>query len=552
MPSHLQIFALTLAAVSSAAGAVTLTPVPNANPKTPGFAAPNVLSPELDHRLIATGSIKLDGASSITTYYGYINSNNGTVAAMVPVDLVKSVTTSTPAVEATKTEPDKNTYLVFDPSRGAQQQVGPDASYNYGTHFLYQGHEVGDHGYITRINLDADGAHRVTLLADVMSDGVSIVPNIDGSTWDPFAGKLLFTGEEAGDSGVLEGVVLQATPNYPSSVTKLDGVFGHAGWEGIQPDSSGNLWLVADQGGPTSTLYPTARQPNSFVYRFVPKNRADLAQGGQLQALQVTKLDGSGPIVFHAGQSAADVLSQDVKDLHTYGNRFNTKWVVVHDTAVNGFTPFDANALAKTASATPFKRPENGVFRPSDDRRFGEFFFTETGDTNDSSQVVTREYGKYGAVFRLAQNGPNALSGVLSLFYLSDRDHSGFDNIQFVTDRQLAVVEDAGDTMHRQRNALDSGYLFDVALDYSNAFNQPLRFLAEGRDASATLDAHTGGLNQNGDNEITGIHISNGDPGVSGILGARVPTPFNDGWRVFWTQQHGDNNAWEIVPATRR
>ena len=43
--------------------------------------------------------------------------------------------------EAHKTEPDKNTYLVL---RG---QPGADPDYDYGTHFLFQGHETGPPGY---------------------------------------------------------------------------------------------------------------------------------------------------------------------------------------------------------------------------------------------------------------------------------------------------------------------------------------------------------------------------------------------------------------------
>jgi hypothetical protein len=35
---------------------------------------------------------------------------------------------------------------------------------------------------------------------------------------------------------------------------------------------------------------------------------------------------------------------------------------------------------------------------------------------------------------------------------------------------------------------------------------------------------------------------------VNGILGTKVPVPFVAGWRVFWTQQHGDNNTWEVLP----
>ncbi len=546
--------------------AAGLTPVPAANPKNPGalpgFAAPNVLSPELELRLVATGSIRLDGATAATSYYGYVNStftDNGVTtsySAMVPV-LGTRAAPQTPTGEATKSEPDKNTYLVFDPQRGQQQQAGADAGYDYGTHFLYQGHEVGDHGYITRINLDADVAHRVTLLADTLSDGVSPIPDIDGSTWDPYAQRLLFTGEEAANSGVLEGAVLQATPNYPAQVEKLDTVFGIAGWEGVQVDSAGNIWLVADQGGANGAVNTKARQPNSFVYRFIPTDRNDLRLGGRLQALQVLKLAGTTPITFTpptvpgdaASMAAAadlDIQSQQVQDLHTYGNRFRTNWVTIHDTARDGFGLFDANAAAKAAQATPFKRPENGVFRPAIGLRFSEFYFTETGDTNSLSQAG-QSHGAFGAVFRLQQSGPNATSGVLSMLYLGDTAHAGLDNIQFLTDRQLLVVEDAGDTLHTQRNALDSGYLLDVTQDYSSGAVQPLRFLAEGRDSAAALDSVTSGLNVNGDNEITGIHVSDGDPTVHGILGNKPPRPFSDGWRVFWTQQHGDNNTWEIV-----
>jgi hypothetical protein len=109
-------------------------------------------------------------------------------------------------------------------------------------------------------------------------------------------------------------------------------------------------------------------------------------------------------------------------------------------------------------------------------------------------------------------------------------------------------VQDAGDTLHSQANALDSAFVFDTNTDYSNA--TPLRWLAEGRDPSATIDAQAGGFGKNdGDNEITGIHVSDGDPSIGGILGAKVPTPFRGGWRWFWTQQHGDNVTWEVLPA---
>ena len=98
--------------------------------------------------------------------------------------------------------------------------------------------------------------------------------------------------------------------------------------------------------------------------------------------------------------------------------------------------------------------------------------------------------------------------------------------------------------------------MFDVTADYSKRENAPVRFIAEGRDASATIDSALLGLSlpssmfsNDGDNEITGIHVSDGDPKKGGILGAKKPKPFNkDGkWRAFWTQQHGDNVTCELV-----
>ncbi len=74
-----------------------------------------------------------------------------------------------------------------------------------------------------------------------------------------------------------------------------------------------------------------------------------------------------------------------------------------------------------------------------------------------------------------------------------------------------------------------------------------MRWLAEGRDASATLDAANGGFGNDGDNEITGVHVSDGDPAAGGILGAKVPNLANSKWRWFYTQQHGDNLTYEVT-----
>ena len=78
--------------------------------------------------------------------------------------------------------------------------------------------------------------------------------------------------------------------------------------------------------------------------------------------------------------------------------------------------------------------------------------------------------------------------------------------------------------------------------------NQPLRWLAEGRDPSATIDSSFSFSKNDGDNEITGTTVSNGDPTPDGILGAEIPHLFKDSWRWFYTQQHGDNPTYEVVP----
>jgi hypothetical protein len=159
-------------------------------------------------------------------------------------------------------------------------------------------------------------------------------------------------------------------------------------------------------------------------------------------------------------------------------------------------------------------------------------------------------FGGFGGVFKLTQSSPTANTGKLTLVYLGDVTHAGFDNCAFLTRNQIVFVEDAGDTLHTQRNALDSAWVLDLTADYSNPAQQPKRLLAEGRDPSATLDSGflgTAGFQNEGDNEITGFHVSNGDPSVHGILGAAIPKAFSAGWRVFYNQQHGDNIAWEIL-----
>ena len=229
-------------------GGLGLTDGPTANTKSVGFAPASKLSPELAQIAVAQGSTKVENPTAQVSYYGY---DNDVVTASGDPQMVP-----TPAVsnEAHKTEPDKNTYLVFKRSLS-----GADPNYWYGTHFLFQGHEAGTPGNITRINLDADAAHRVTLLAIADVTGAPLA-TIDGSTWDPWAKRLLLTTENPA------APTYSATPGYPSVVDDVSGALGRGGYEGIQNDDDGNIWIVEDIGG-SSKPGTTARIPNSFLFR---------------------------------------------------------------------------------------------------------------------------------------------------------------------------------------------------------------------------------------------------------------------------------------------
>jgi hypothetical protein len=277
--------AAVLAATVGAAGPdqPQLSSVSSANPKSVGYAPASRLSGELQQIAVAQGAMKLENPQGIVTHYGYENdtpsAGDPSLPQMVPVGAAQT--------EAQKTEPDKNTYLVF--KRGLK---GADASYDYGTHFLYQGHENGatvsgaKQGHITRINLDADSDHRVTLLASQDSTGAPIA-TIDGSTWDPFAERLILTTENPA------APTYSATPDYPSQVEDVSGALGRGGYEGVQDDSDGNLWIVEDIGGANKPGSVNAKVPNSFVYRYVAAHKGDLKHG-KLQALQVLNAAAEG------------------------------------------------------------------------------------------------------------------------------------------------------------------------------------------------------------------------------------------------------------------
>jgi hypothetical protein len=518
--------------------------VPNAQPRSGSPA--NVVADGFALQRVVNGNETLENPAGIFARYGYLD--DSTLQA---------------DHQPTKTEPDQNTYLVTKHSPG-----GPTAGYDYGHRFLIQGHEVFSNpgapqrAYFTRVNLDVkDPAHRITLLNPLAKDATdSGVRSIDGSTYDPFNGQLLFTAE-AGNAGGVFGQALKWSGTTAPAVVNYDGSMGKAGYEGVDNDKLGNLMLVEDTGGSNVTDGATAttvKQPNSFLFRFKPTSAGDLTKG-KLQALQVS-VNGA-PIVFHTlatdGAQAVrdDALGEPIRVLHS-GQTLQAKWVTLHDTDVDGTTGFDANALAKSKGATPLKRPENGKFVPDTD--FRSFVVDETGDTNKTAGDYpgAAERGSWGALLRVDMPKAGADSATVKALVVGDQAHASFDNVTFLDKKTVLLTEDRGETLHQQANALDSLWSYDITKSIDKINADAKRLVAQGRDPEATGDIGlkepappTPLTHNDGDNELTGIHVSDGSTGFDGILGAE--TPFDAGgrspWRIFVTGQHGANITYEIV-----
>src|SRR5215470_11132442 len=107
--------ALTAMAASTAVAADVrvfdekVSGVPAAKPVA---ISPNVLSPEFTAGLVAQGANLLENPSGLITGFGNLSNGN-------------------------RTEPDENTYLILDHNPG-----GPTPGFDYGRHFLFQGHEM--------------------------------------------------------------------------------------------------------------------------------------------------------------------------------------------------------------------------------------------------------------------------------------------------------------------------------------------------------------------------------------------------------------------------
>ena len=238
---------------------------PTCRRRTPGPTATrpaSKLSPELSQTVVAQGSTKLENPSALTSYYGYDN------------DVAERGRRSRrwcrrrPARPARPTRPSP-TRTPTSSSSTACTAPTPTTT-TAPTSCSRATRAARGASYITRINLDADAAHRVTLLATQRLDGHRS-PTIDGSTWDPWAKRLLLTTENP------SAPTYAATPDYPSTVDRrLRRARAAAATRASRTTRTATSGSSRTSAAPSKPGHARAKRPNSFVYRYVPAKPGDL------------------------------------------------------------------------------------------------------------------------------------------------------------------------------------------------------------------------------------------------------------------------------------
>jgi hypothetical protein len=210
--------------------------VPNAQPRVD--SPPNVMAKGFSLVPLVQGVDPIENPVGLYQTYGFLNDHASQASGL-----------------DTKTEPDQNTYLVTKSNPG-----GPTPHFDYGRHFLIQGHEVADgsHAYLTRINLDVkDTAHRITLLNAPGADGDTGLASVDGSTYDPFAKRLLFTAEAGADGGVVSTPFAWSSKNIPPAdppgrLLRQGGLRGHPPRRAYSSDVRPAMCMLYTSCAPTS------------------------------------------------------------------------------------------------------------------------------------------------------------------------------------------------------------------------------------------------------------------------------------------------------------
>ena len=291
------------------------------------------------------------------------------------------------------------------------------------------------------------------------------------------------------------------------------------------------------RGGTNGTANPHAKQPNSFVYRFVPNDPRDLTKGGKLQALQVESLAHGQPIAFHAGAGRrrhhVGRHEGPAHLRHSRSRRTGSRSTTPPPTAPRRSTP---TRSPRRAGGTPFKRRRTAQFRPGTELH-GVLLRPRPATPNAAPRPAPT-YGGFGAVLKLDAGSPSARQRArCALFYRGDAAHAASTTSPSWRRDTVVVVEDAGDSAAHASATRSTPATCSTSTPTTPP-GAPAGALSSPRAAtpSATIDsalcAAAPGFQNDGDNEITGIHVSDGDPTAAACSAPRCPTAVpTDGWR---------------------
>lgn len=233
------------------------------------------------------------------------------------------------------------------------------------------------------------------------------------------------------------GYVFEVTPRNPQSdlsktPIRAMGRFSHEAVD-IDPKTGIAYLTEDDPSGVSNSGDPALETGASFLYRFVPNNRAQrpgaLQQGGRLQVM------------------AVDEAAQKNADLYTRGQRFRIVWVNIADPEAA-----HEQALA-TPNAVRFNRLEGAFFR-------GRTFWFD--DTNGGER-------RLGQIFRYFPD-----TNVLELFY-EGNDPTKIespDNITITPWGDLWFAEDEavsnGNSLNRVMGVTPAGQIYPFARNAKN------------------------------------------------------------------------------------
>ena len=403
-------------------GNPALTNVPTANAKVAGYAPwPNVLSPELRQSIVgAQGSTPLENPNA--NFTNTATATDERDAASAPAGVHKTRRRRGPRPRRRRPSPTRT------PTSCSTARRAPTRTTTTARHFLFQGHELA-RAKATGLHHPHQPRRRRRASRDAPGDAgrprATRSPTIDGSTWDPFAQRLLFTTENASGGDLGGDARLPVDGRRPLRLDRARRLRGHPERLGRQHlDRRGHRRLRR------SRRTPHAKQPNSFVYRFVPDERRATSHDGKLQVLQVARTSRPADRVHER----ADVRRQRPTRTRCTptATSFATAWVTIHDTTSTA-----------PRRSTPTRSPRRSAARRSSGPRTASSARARGSRSSSSTRPATprdRAGRRRPAsavcgwrLFKLTQRRRRPTPGTLTLFYLGDTVHTGFDNCAFLS-----------------------------------------------------------------------------------------------------------------------